>query len=131
MATASDAAKLQKFFDDNKIEITGLKGKLTDKDLKAFSVNISYTYNGRKIDFPAPTFTRVDDTTFEVASEWKIGDTTFVRRVWELKCSNGQITLTTRTNDFYKKNQNPPANFEGRYVKIPVKLIREAYKWAK
>jgi hypothetical protein len=130
--TDSDAAKLQKFFEDNKIKLTGLKDgeKLTAKHLKAFK-EITYTYEGRKITLSGPVFEHVDEkNTFQVYAVHQVGDTILVKRVWELeKTSTGQVILRTRTSDFYKNPQNPDVDFQSRYDMFPVKLI--GYKWAK
>jgi hypothetical protein len=131
--TDSDAAELQNFFKDkdNEIELTGLKDgeKLTAKHLKAFK-EITYTYEGRKITLSGPIFKRVDKNTFQVYAVHQVGDTILVKRVWELvKTSTGQVTLRTRTSDFYKNPQNPDVDFQSRYDTFPVKLI--GYKWAK
>jgi hypothetical protein len=129
--TASDAAKLQKFFEDNEIKLTGLKNgeQLTAKHLKAFK-EITYTYESRKITLSGPTFERKDESTFQVYAVHQVGDTILVKRVWELvKTRTGQVTLRTRTADFYKNPQNPDLDFQNRYDTFPIKLI--GYKWAK
>jgi hypothetical protein len=130
--TASDAAKLQKFFEDNKIELTGLKSgeKLTAKHLKAFETEITYNYKGSKITLSGPTFEDVDKSTFQVYAVYQVGDTILVKRVWELKASkNGRVTLCTRTADPYKYPQNPDVDFENPYDKFPITRI--GYKWTK